>query len=180
MFERVTAKAIAPRRREQRLIIAAAPFRQPLLQQLGSVAPERCAPFLPALALAPDVSSGAQHHVFASQVDQLGDPQSGLKRHEQNSVIPAPDPRRPVGGIEQRLGTIPIDDGGNGPGGLWALIFGNGGNGGIRDVLYFSDGIAGETHGLFAAVAPVPEPSSLALLAAALALFGFRRTLARR
>jgi uncharacterized protein (TIGR03118 family) len=73
------------------------------------------------------------------------------------------------------LGTIPIDDGGNGAGGLWALIFGNGGNGGLPNTLYFSDGIAGETHGLFAAIAPVPEPSSLALLAAAIGFLGFRR-----
>src|SRR3954465_10606131 len=68
------------------------------------------------------------------------------------------------------LGTIPVDDGGNGAGGLWALIFGNGGNGGDPNTLYFSDGIAGETHGLFAAIAPVPEPSSLALIVAALGL----------
>jgi uncharacterized protein (TIGR03118 family) len=73
------------------------------------------------------------------------------------------------------LGTIPVDDGGNGAGGLWALIFGNGGNGGLPNTLYFSDGIAGETHGLFAAIAPVPEPSSLALLAAAIGFLGFRR-----
>jgi uncharacterized protein (TIGR03118 family) len=76
-------------------------------------------------------------------------------------------------------GTIPIDDGGNGPGGLWALIFGNGGNGGLPNTLYFSDGIAGETHGLFAAIG-VPEPSSLALLAAAFGMFAARRARARR
>ncbi len=78
------------------------------------------------------------------------------------------------------LGTIPVDDGGNGPGGLWALIFGNGVSGGLANTLYFADGIAGETHGLFAAIAPVPEPSSLALLAAALGLIAARRSRARR
>src|SRR3954468_17071296 len=61
-------------------------------------------------------------------------------------------------------GTIPVDPGsGNSPGGLWALTFGNGGNGGIPNVLYFTDGINGETDGLFASIA-VPEPSSLLLL----------------
>ena len=61
-------------------------------------------------------------------------------------------------------GTIPIDVGaGNTPGGLWGLSFGNGGNGGSRGTLYFADGINGETAGLFAALAPIPEPSTLAL-----------------
>jgi uncharacterized protein (TIGR03118 family) len=74
------------------------------------------------------------------------------------------------------LGTIPIDVGpGSMPGGLWALIFGNGGNGGDPNTLYFSDGINGEADGLFAALAPVPEPSSLVLLAAALGLIAWGR-----
>ena len=49
-------------------------------------------------------------------------------------------------------GTIPIDDGGNRPGGLWALNFGIGGSNGDPNTLYFTDGMAGETHGLFAAL----------------------------
>jgi uncharacterized protein (TIGR03118 family) len=65
------------------------------------------------------------------------------------------------------LGTIPIDVGnGNTPGGLWSLNFGIGGNNGSPTTLYFTDGLDGETHGLFAAIAPVPEPGTLALLAA--------------
>jgi uncharacterized protein (TIGR03118 family) len=71
-------------------------------------------------------------------------------------------------------GTIPIDVGGNTPGGLWALSFGNGGSGGDPNTLYFTDGINGEANGLFAALTPVPEPSSLALLAGAVALFAAR------
>jgi len=73
------------------------------------------------------------------------------------------------------VGSILINDGGNGPGGIWGLIFGNGGSGGDPNTLFVADGIAGETHGLLAAIAFVPEPSSLALLAAAVGLFGFRR-----
>jgi uncharacterized protein (TIGR03118 family) len=38
--------------------------------------------------------------------------------------------------------------------GLWGLIFGNGGNGGDPNTLYFAAGIQGETHGLFGAIAP--------------------------
>jgi uncharacterized protein (TIGR03118 family) len=50
-------------------------------------------------------------------------------------------------------GTIPIDTGGRGAGGLWALDFGVGGNNGSPDVLYFADGIDGEANGLFGAIA---------------------------
>src|SRR5256714_8012417 len=75
-------------------------------------------------------------------------------------------------------GTIPIDVGaGNTPGGLWGLSFGNGGNGGSRGTLYFADGINGETAGLFAALAPIPEPSTLALTSIGLlALCGWKRS----
>ena len=63
-------------------------------------------------------------------------------------------------------GTIPVNPGsGNTPGGLWSLQFGIGGMNGDPNTLYFTDGINGETHGLFAAVS-VPEPSTLALLGA--------------
>jgi uncharacterized protein (TIGR03118 family) len=74
------------------------------------------------------------------------------------------------------VGSIPINVGaGNTPGGLWDLTFGNGGSGGSPDVLYFTDGINGETAGLFGAVSFVPEPSSLLLLAPALGFVAARR-----
>jgi uncharacterized protein (TIGR03118 family) len=49
-------------------------------------------------------------------------------------------------------GTLPIDTGNNLPGGLWTIEFGVGGNNGSPDVLYFFDGINGETGGLFGAI----------------------------
>lgn len=49
-------------------------------------------------------------------------------------------------------GTLSID-------GLWALTFGNGGNGGLADRLYFTAGPEGETHGLVGSLSPVPEPA---------------------
>jgi uncharacterized protein (TIGR03118 family) len=56
------------------------------------------------------------------------------------------------------LGTIPIDVGvGNTKGGLWFLGFGTGGNNGLPDTLFFTDGINGEINGLFGAIS-VPGP----------------------
>jgi uncharacterized protein (TIGR03118 family) len=58
-------------------------------------------------------------------------------------------------------GTIPISAGsGNTPGGLWTLTFGGGGRDGDPNTLYFTDGINGETDGLFGAITSVPLPES--------------------
>jgi uncharacterized protein (TIGR03118 family) len=56
--------------------------------------------------------------------------------------------------------------------GLWGLIFGNGGNGGDPNTLYFTAGIPGpngsvEDHGLFGSIA-VPLPSTVMLLGSGL------------
>ena len=72
------------------------------------------------------------------------------------------------------LGTIPIDAGiGNTPGGLWALGFGIGGSNGDPNTLYFTDGIDGETHGLFGAISAVPEPATWAMMLIGFAGLGF-------
>jgi len=45
--------------------------------------------------------------------------------------------------------------------GLRGLIFGNGGNGGDTNVLYFTSGPGGETHGLLGSISsttPIPNP----------------------
>jgi len=56
--------------------------------------------------------------------------------------------------------------------GLWALEFGNGGNGGLAGSLYLTAGLNGEQDGLFARIdaAAVPEPSTMPLLACGLLL----------
>jgi len=69
--------------------------------------------------------------------------------------------------------------------GLWGLTFGNGGSGGSAASLYVTAGPDDETGGLFAridslAVAPVPEPSELALMAGGLGLLAAFRVRRRR
>jgi uncharacterized protein (TIGR03118 family) len=63
--------------------------------------------------------------------------------------------------------------------GLWGLSVGNsdtGGTAGSASNVYFTSGPNGETHGLFGVIVPVPEPSSLLLLASAPAVaLGARR-----
>jgi uncharacterized protein (TIGR03118 family) len=49
--------------------------------------------------------------------------------------------------------------------GLWGIKFGNGGQGGNPNTLYIAAGIVDETHGLFAAISGVPEPSTTGLIA---------------
>jgi uncharacterized protein (TIGR03118 family) len=71
------------------------------------------------------------------------------------------------------IGSIPIDAGTNSPGGLWSLIFGNGGSGGDPNTLYFTDGINGEMDGLFGSISAVPEPSTWAMLLLGFAGVGF-------
>jgi PEP-CTERM motif len=73
-------------------------------------------------------------------------------------------------------GTIPVNVGGNMPGGLWDLTFGNGGSGDPM-TLYLTDGLNGEADGLFGALT-VPEPSTWAMMLlgfGGLALFAARR-----
>jgi uncharacterized protein (TIGR03118 family) len=78
-------------------------------------------------------------------------------------------------------GTIAINDGGQSPGGLWSLFFGLGGKDGSPNTLYFTDGLNGETDGLFGALTAVPEPSTWAMMLVGfggLALFAARRRVA--
>jgi uncharacterized protein (TIGR03118 family) len=59
--------------------------------------------------------------------------------------------------------------------GLWALTFGNGGNGSSVNSLYLTAGGADESSGLFARVDVVPEPATASLIAGGLVALALRR-----
>jgi uncharacterized protein (TIGR03118 family) len=55
---------------------------------------------------------------------------------------------------------------------LWALTPGNGSAAGSAQKIYFTAGLAEESHGLFGSLSPVPEPSAWALMVLGLGLVG--------
>jgi uncharacterized protein (TIGR03118 family) len=64
--------------------------------------------------------------------------------------------------------------------GLWELAFGDGGQSGPANALYFAAGIDNESHGLFGDIAAVPEPASWALMLLGVAAMGAQLRSARR
>jgi uncharacterized protein (TIGR03118 family) len=74
-----------------------------------------------------------------------------------------------IGTLAAFNGTPIVNDG------LWALDFGNGGNGGLAGSLYITAGPDDEKGGLFARIDAVPEPSALLLGGLGLAVVVLRR-----
>ncbi len=78
------------------------------------------------------------------------------------------------------VGSFDVNPGaGQTAGGLWSLVFGGSGSDGNPNTLFFTDGIDGETAGLFGSfTTAVPEPSTWAMMLlgfGGLAFFGARR-----
>jgi uncharacterized protein (TIGR03118 family) len=59
--------------------------------------------------------------------------------------------------------------------GLWGLRFGNGGSFGSTNTLFFTAGPDGESHGLFGALDPVPEPGTWGVACVSLMALVLRR-----
>ena len=75
-----------------------------------------------------------------------------------------------IGTLADQSGSPIVDSG------LWAITFGNGGNGGLTTSLYVVAGTNNETGGLFARIDAVPEPSTWVLGLGGIALLlGLRR-----
>jgi uncharacterized protein (TIGR03118 family) len=77
------------------------------------------------------------------------------------------------------VGSFDVNPGaGQTAGGLWSLVFGGSGMDGNPNTLFFTDGIDGETAGLFGSIVAVPEASTWAMMLAGfggLALLAARR-----
>ena len=101
MFERSAAQALAPDRREHRPA-GVRTVADPCREQLRRVAAERRAAFLPALAHTADMRAATEHHVVAPQVHQLGCPQAGLDREQEQRVITPSCPCRAIWRSQQR------------------------------------------------------------------------------
>jgi uncharacterized protein (TIGR03118 family) len=75
--------------------------------------------------------------------------------------------------------SIAVNPGANNTaGGLWSIVFGGSMMDGNPDTLFFTDGINGETGGLFGSITAVPEPTTWAMMLAGfggLALLAARR-----
>src|SRR3546814_14287276 len=100
MFQGITREWIATDGREQRPIIVAAPFFQPVLQGLGGIPPKRRVTFLATFTQTADMCPGAEAALPAAQRGQLRCPQARLPGDPEQDVV------SPTGRSgERRVGT---------------------------------------------------------------------------
>ena len=108
---RVTAETAVAIADEQRLAVRRAPLRQPALERLRRILPERCGTRLAALAPAFHVRPCSEIDVTAVEADQLRHPEAGLHTQEQQGPVPAPVPGPEIRRGEERLGLVAAEVG---------------------------------------------------------------------
>ncbi len=111
--DRVPGHRGSPAGDEQRAAVIAGLPGEPGAERCDGLGVERRAPFLPALACALDMRSGAQADVRAGEPGELGHAQPGADRGEHEGVVAAPGPGLPVRGGQQGVGFVvgePADD----------------------------------------------------------------------
>src|SRR3546814_1685652 len=89
-----TREWIATDGREQRPIIVAAPFLQPVLQGLGGIPTKRRATFLATFTQTADMCPGAEDEIPAAQTGQFRCPQARLQGDQQQDVVSPTGPGR--------------------------------------------------------------------------------------
>jgi hypothetical protein len=76
-------------------------FGEPDLQNPDGLSDEWCSPLLAAFAHAMHVRSGPKRYVRAGEPGQFGDPKTSLDCQNQQRMVAASSPARPIAGSQQ-------------------------------------------------------------------------------
>ena len=101
-LDRVSAEGPALAGREERIVGQALALFEPLAQNRDGLGFQRDCALLASLAPSKDVGAGCEAHVADAQADQLGGPQPGLDRDQQERVVATAVPAAAVRRGEQR------------------------------------------------------------------------------
>ena len=110
-LDRITAETAVAIADEQRLVVRRASLRQPGLERLHRILPERNGACLAALAPAFHVGPCSEIDVAAVEVDQLRHPEAGLHAQKQHGPVPAPVPGVEIRGGDERLDLVAAEIG---------------------------------------------------------------------
>src|SRR4030067_1019472 len=107
VLDGIPAQRPAAAAREHWSLRFAGALPEPRLHDLGRLLTEGRAALLPPLSFAAYVGAWSQDDVVAAEADQFRHSQSPLDRHQQESLVPSPDPSGCVGGGDQGGGLPP-------------------------------------------------------------------------
>jgi len=110
VIEPVAGEAAASGGGERGLVGAAGSFREPDLEDRCGGRGQRRDPVLPPFPGAPDVRSGGELNVTASQAGELGGAQSGLDGEDEQGVVASAGPGAAVGSVQQRVDLVLVEE----------------------------------------------------------------------